>query len=155
MIALKFLSTAASPSSTCILLLRVATGELLWPLLSACASCSVSSFVDGDTHTDLGPGRELCPCKGKPQVRWRRKQQHSHPSSAFLSDLLIRDTGRRGAQNNHVLRGMLVAKDTATIKSSSLYQKQANKNPRKTRGLGFQKALLPHFNQASTACKKS
>ena len=55
-------STAAGPSFTCILLLRVTVGELLWPLLSACASCSVSSFVDrGDTHTDLGLDRELCP----------------------------------------------------------------------------------------------
>ena len=80
-----------------------------------------------DPHR-LGPRQRTVPCKGKPQLRQKRKQQHSHPHSAYLSELLIRATGRRGAQNNCVLRGMLVAKDTATIKSSSLYLKRQTKS---------------------------
>ena len=73
-----------------------------------------------DPHR-LGPWERIVPCQGKPQVRARiRKQQHSHHSSGggavFFSGLLIRATGRRGAQNNHVGRGVFMAKDTVIIK---------------------------------------
>ena len=87
----------------------------------------------------LGPCQRTVPCKGKTQVRRRRKQQHSHPSSAYLSELLIQATGRRGAQNNRVLSGMLVAKDTATIKSNSLYRKRQTKSVEKLGGRDLRK----------------
>lgn len=49
---------AAGPS---ISLLSDTTGELLWPRVCACASSSVSSFVEGeDTHRDLRRDKELC-----------------------------------------------------------------------------------------------
>ena len=88
----------------------------------------------------LGPRQRTVPCKGKPQVRQRiRKQQHSHPSSAFFSDSLIRTTGRRGAQNNRVLRVMLAAKDTVINKSSSLYQNRQTKTLEKLGGKELRK----------------
>ena len=60
----KFPCTTAGASSSSISLLCVTVGELLWPFLSACASCTVSSFVaGGDTHTDFSPARELCPAR--------------------------------------------------------------------------------------------
>ena len=57
--------TAAGPSSTSMSSQFCATaGELLWPLLRACASCRVSSCVTvGDSHADLDPDRELCPAR--------------------------------------------------------------------------------------------
>jgi len=42
--------------------------------------------------------------------------------------LLIRATGRRGAQNNHGVRGVFMAKDAVIMKSSSLYQNRQTKS---------------------------
>ena len=57
---------SVGPSSTSMSLLSDTTGELLWPRVRACASSSVSSFVEGeDTHRDLGHNKELCPVKDK------------------------------------------------------------------------------------------
>ena len=57
-----FPRAAAGPSSTCMSLLSVTAGELLWPPLCACASSRVSSLVAGeDTCTDLGSDGEVRP----------------------------------------------------------------------------------------------
>ena len=59
-----FPGKAAGPSSTSMSLLSVTMAELLWPRLCACASSRLSSFVAAEeTHTDLGPERELCPVR--------------------------------------------------------------------------------------------
>lgn len=53
---------AAGPSPTSMYLLSAVMGELIWAWVRACASSSVSSFVDGEgTSKDLGRDKELCP----------------------------------------------------------------------------------------------
>lgn len=55
---------AAGPSPTSMYLLSAVMGELIWAWVRACASSSVSSFVDGEgTSKDLGRDKELCPVK--------------------------------------------------------------------------------------------
>lgn len=57
-----FPCNAAGPSPTSIYLLSAVMGELIWACVRACASSSVSSFVDGEgTSKDLGRDKELCP----------------------------------------------------------------------------------------------
>ena len=69
---------AAGPS---ISLLSDTTGELLWPRVCACASSSVSSFVEGeDTHRDLRRDKELCPVKEN-----HRKEGGSESSSTAIT----------------------------------------------------------------------
>ena len=53
-------------SCTSMSLLSDTTGVVLWPRVRACASSSVSSFVEGqDIHRDLGHSKELRPVKEK------------------------------------------------------------------------------------------
>lgn len=55
---------AAGPSPTSMYLLSATMGELIWACVRACASSSVSSFVEGeDTSSDLGRDKELCPVR--------------------------------------------------------------------------------------------
>ena len=133
MMVWNFPRTAVGPSSTSMSLLSVTmTGELLWPRLRACASSRLSSSVAGeDARTDWGPERELCPGRenhrGEPGSESGSTAIAGPGAAVFLSDLLIRAAARRAAQNNHVLRGVSMAKDAVIIKSSSLYRNRQTK----------------------------
>lgn len=68
---------AAGPSPTSMYLLSATMGELIWACVRACASSSVSSFVEGeDTNRDLGRDKELCP------VRENHRQQGKSENSS-------------------------------------------------------------------------
>lgn len=78
---------AAGPSPTSMYLLSATMGELIWACVRACASSSVSSFVEGeDTSRDLGRDKELCP--ERENQRQEGESENSSTDIKVLGELL-------------------------------------------------------------------